>query len=112
MRPPQHPDAEDGSADHVLLNQRLPASDLERWDDLRSRLSGTDLARPHHLCYNKLIGAARGMGIHPVLRVVFFRSQEGGEPVRDWLLDLSRGDRKPIGCDIKTAQYGWPLECL
>jgi len=49
------------------------------------------------------------MGIHPVLRVVFFRSQGGREPVRDWLLDLSRGDRKAIGCDIKTAQYGWPI---
>ena len=29
--------------------------------------------------------------------------------MRDWLLDLSRGDRKAIGCDIKTAQYGWPI---
>jgi hypothetical protein len=26
--------------------------------------------------------------------------------VREWLLDLSRDDRKAIGCDIKTAQYG------
>ena len=29
--------------------------------------------------------------------------------MRDWLLGLSRGDRKAIGCDIKTAQYGWPI---
>ena len=29
--------------------------------------------------------------------------------MRDWLLDLSRGDRKAIGCDMKTAQYGWPI---
>lgn len=29
--------------------------------------------------------------------------------MREWLLDLSRADRKPIGCDIKTAQYGWPV---
>ena len=49
------------------------------------------------------------MGNHPVLRVVFFRSQAGREPVREWLLDLSRADRKAIGCDIKTAQYGWPV---
>ena len=27
--------------------------------------------------------------------------------MRGWLLDLSRGDRKAIGCDMKTAQYGW-----
>ena len=29
--------------------------------------------------------------------------------MREWLLDLGRADRKAIGCDIKTAQYGWPL---
>ncbi len=29
--------------------------------------------------------------------------------MREWLLDLSRGDRKAIGCDMKTAQYGWPI---
>jgi phage-related protein len=29
--------------------------------------------------------------------------------VREWLLDLRSGDRKAIGCDIKTAQYGWPV---
>lgn len=45
----------------------------------------------------------------PILRVVFFRSGAGGEPVRDWLLGLKREDRKAVGMDIKTAQYGWPL---
>ena len=29
--------------------------------------------------------------------------------MREWLLDLSRDDRKAIGCDITTAQYGWPI---
>ena len=29
--------------------------------------------------------------------------------MREWLLDLSKDDRKAIGYDIKTAQYGWPL---
>lgn len=29
--------------------------------------------------------------------------------MREWLLDLSSDDRKAIGCDIKTAQYGWTL---
>jgi phage-related protein len=29
--------------------------------------------------------------------------------VREWLLDLSRGDCKAIGCDIKAAQYGWSI---
>ena len=29
--------------------------------------------------------------------------------MREWLLDQKCEDRKLIGCDIKTAQYGWPL---
>jgi phage-related protein len=45
----------------------------------------------------------------PVLSVVFYRTESGNEPVREWLLDLGREDRKTIGRDIKTAQYGWPL---
>jgi phage-related protein len=45
----------------------------------------------------------------PALEVFFYRSELGDQPVRDWLLDLSPRDRKTIGEDIKTAQYGWPL---
>ena len=45
----------------------------------------------------------------PILRVVFYRTEAGAEPVRDWLLGLKREDRKSVGRDIKTAQYGWPL---
>ena len=33
----------------------------------------------------------------------------GTEPVREWLRDLSAIDRKTIGEDIKTVQFGWPL---
>jgi phage-related protein len=44
-----------------------------------------------------------------ILRVVFYRSQAGIEPVRRWLTSLDRSDRKAVGEDIKTAQYGWPL---
>lgn len=29
--------------------------------------------------------------------------------MRDWLLDLSGDDRREIGRDNKTTQYGWPL---
>jgi phage-related protein len=47
--------------------------------------------------------------IQPILSVVFYRSASGNEPVRDWLLELPRGDRRTVGFDIKTAQYGWPL---
>lgn len=53
--------------------------------------------------------AAERESREPILRVVFFRSEAGGEPVREWLLGLRREDRKAVGSDIKTAQYGWPL---
>ena len=43
------------------------------------------------------------------LRVVFFKSETGDEPVRDWLKALNRNDRKVIGEDIKTVQFGWPM---
>ena len=45
----------------------------------------------------------------PVLLVVFYRTEAGNQPVREWLKNLNRGDRKIIGEDIKTAQLGWPL---
>ncbi len=48
-------------------------------------------------------------GKEPVLRVAFYRTGGGNEPVRQWLKDLQRDDRKAIGQDVKTAQYGWPL---
>ena len=41
--------------------------------------------------------------------MVFYRTEAGNEPVREWLKELKREDRKAIGQDIKTAQYGWPL---
>lgn len=45
----------------------------------------------------------------PILEVVFFRTEAGSEPVRDWLRGLAREDRKAVGEDIKTAQFGWPM---
>jgi phage-related protein len=45
----------------------------------------------------------------PILDVVFYKTDAGNEPVREWLKGLPRDDRRAIGEDIKTAQYGWPL---
>jgi phage-related protein len=45
----------------------------------------------------------------PILDVVFYRTTAGSEPVREWLKSLPRQDRRAVGEDIKTAQYGWPL---
>lgn len=44
-----------------------------------------------------------------VLKVVFYRFETGNEPLRDWLKNLHRDDKRQIGEDIKTAQLGWPL---
>ncbi len=45
----------------------------------------------------------------PILDVVFFRTEAGNEPVREWLQRLAREDRRTVGEDIKTAQFGWPI---
>lgn len=39
----------------------------------------------------------------------FWTSETGAEPVREWLKDLARDDRRQIGEDIKTVQFGWPV---
>ena len=43
------------------------------------------------------------------LNTVFYRTENGSEPVREWLKDLLKSDKKAIGDDIKTVQFGWPL---
>lgn len=45
----------------------------------------------------------------PRLKVIFYRTAAGNEPVREWLLSLDRADRKVMGDDVKTVQFGWPL---
>lgn len=39
----------------------------------------------------------------------FYRSATGAEPVRDWLMSLPGQDRRTIGLDIATVEYGWPV---
>ncbi len=43
------------------------------------------------------------------LQVVFYQTASGREPVREWLKSLPPEERKIIGEDIKTVQYGFPL---
>ena len=43
------------------------------------------------------------------LRVIFFRTAGGNEPVREWLKELTKEERKIVGEDIKTVQFRWPL---
>lgn len=44
------------------------------------------------------------------IEVIFFRTSAGGEPVREWLKSLHPiEDRKQIGIDLKTVEFGWPV---
>jgi phage-related protein len=39
----------------------------------------------------------------------FFQTETGREPVREWLKDLPKDERRIIGEDIMTVQFRWPL---
>src|ERR1051325_6563474 len=43
------------------------------------------------------------------LKVVFFKTDAGNEPVRVWFKRQSKEDCKIIGTDILTVQYAWPV---
>ena len=43
------------------------------------------------------------------LDVLFFRTDHGNEPVREWLLSLAKDERKIIGDDVLKVQYCWPI---
>lgn len=45
----------------------------------------------------------------PILSVSFFATETGREPVREWIKSIPREQRRIIGEDIKTVQFGWPL---
>jgi phage-related protein len=39
----------------------------------------------------------------------FFRTRQGAEPVRNWLKNLGQEDRRKIGADTATVEFGWPV---
>jgi len=43
------------------------------------------------------------------LRVIFFKTEAGNEPVREWLKALPDEECKTIGADILSVQYAWPV---
>lgn len=48
----------------------------------------------------------------PKLKAAFFTqpgSEPPSQPVRDWLKKLPTEERKEIGSDIQSVQFGWPL---
>lgn len=44
-----------------------------------------------------------------ILQAVFYVTETGKRPVREWLMELSRQDRKSIGEDIATLEFCWPV---
>jgi len=52
--------------------------------------------------------AVRGLGPEKRVPAIFYRTETGGEPLRDWLRSLSRDDKRRIGEDIKSVEFGWP----
>ena len=45
----------------------------------------------------------------PPMSVLFFKTESGNEPVKEWLKEFQPIDKKTIGEDIRTIQIGWPL---
>lgn len=43
------------------------------------------------------------------LEVNFYATASGNEPVREWLKELPKEDKRVIGQDIKTVQFGYPI---
>ena len=41
--------------------------------------------------------------------LVFFRTDLGTEPVREWLLELPKADRHVVGAGLKELEFGWPI---
>lgn len=39
----------------------------------------------------------------------FWKNQNGREPVREWLHEMPVDDRKRLGVDLRTLQFGWPI---
>jgi phage-related protein len=43
------------------------------------------------------------------LPIAFYRTGSGREPVREWLKELDPEDRRMMGNDLQTLEYGWPI---
>ncbi len=50
-----------------------------------------------------------GSEIPQKIPLIFFRTDSGTEPVREWLKNLDRAERQIIGQDLLRAQWRWPV---
>jgi len=44
-----------------------------------------------------------------ILPATFYRTAAGSEPVRNWLKSLPVEDKRIVGQDIATVEFGWPV---
>jgi len=47
--------------------------------------------------------------IEKIIEVVFFRTESGNEPVREWIQSLPKSEKKVIGEDIRTVEFDYPI---
>jgi phage-related protein len=43
------------------------------------------------------------------IQAFFFMTEGGREPVREWLRQLDRDDRRELGRSLMTLEFGWPI---
>ncbi len=44
-----------------------------------------------------------------LLTVIFYKTANGAVPVREWLRDMGREDRRQLGLDLLRVQENWPI---
>jgi phage-related protein len=50
-----------------------------------------------------------GSGTAQRIELVFYQTEAGNVPVRDWLLGLPEANRREIGQDMQRVQFRWPV---
>ena len=78
-------------------------SSIPRWT------SNGSIKIDNHELLDRVYQVWYNLTMKPILNASFFRSDSGNEPVREWLKALSATDRRIMGEDIKTVQFGWPI---
>ena len=68
----------------------------------RDNMSASDLLK------STTRGTVRGDQLKRV-PAIFYRTEAGSEPLLSWLKAMDPKDRRLIGEDIKTVEFGWPV---
>ena len=43
-----------------------------------------------------------------MLSAIFYKTEQGNEPVREWLKELTKDEKRSIGEDVRDIQRSWP----